>query len=132
MSEKASGTFDIDVWDSKDPYDDRDGVTLTPVQVEKTFKGDLVGTSVAHLQTVTTPAGPVAYVGVERVEGTLNGRKGSFVLRHQAADGPEGPWLTWVIVPTSGTGELAGIRGEGQIQVGPDGAHSFTLDYDLA
>jgi hypothetical protein len=32
---------------------------------------------------------------------------------------------------TSGTGELAGIHGEGQIIIGPGGEHSYTLDYEL-
>jgi hypothetical protein len=40
------------------------------------------------------------------------------------------PWMKWEIVPTSGTGELEGITGAGQI-VNAGGAHSFTLDYDL-
>ena len=40
-------------------------------------------------------------------------------------------WMTWKIVETSGTGGLAGIRGEGQIIVGPGGEHSYTLDYEL-
>jgi hypothetical protein len=28
-------------------------------------------------------------------------------------------------------GELAGIRGEGQIIIGADGSHSYTLDYEI-
>jgi Protein of unknown function (DUF3224) len=39
--------------------------------------------------------------------------------------------MTWKIVETTGTGELAGIRGEGQIIIGPDGGHSYTLEYEL-
>jgi hypothetical protein len=39
--------------------------------------------------------------------------------------------LKWQIVPTSGTSELTGLSGEGQIIIGPDGGHSYTLDYEL-
>jgi len=36
-----------------------------------------------------------------------------------------------VVHPGSGTGELAGIRGEAQIEIAPDGAHTLHLDYEL-
>jgi hypothetical protein len=39
--------------------------------------------------------------------------------------------LTWKIVETSGTSDLTGIRGEGQIVINPDGTHSYTIDYEL-
>lgn len=133
MSTRASGTFDIDAWeDGKKPFDEAGETRLNRIHVGKTFHGDLVGTSSTELLTVATQAGPVSYVGVELVRGILHGREGTFVLRHQAQSTDEDSWLTWVIVPTSGTGELAGIRGEGSIDIGPDGTHSYTLDYELA
>jgi hypothetical protein len=39
--------------------------------------------------------------------------------------------MTWKIVETTGTGELAGIRGEGEIIIGPDGGHFYPLDCEL-
>jgi hypothetical protein len=39
--------------------------------------------------------------------------------------------MTWKIVETTGTGELAGIRGEGQIIIGTNGEHSYMLNYEL-
>ncbi|WP_324615422.1 DUF3224 domain-containing protein [Streptomyces sp. NRRL S-920] len=36
-----------------------------------------------------------------------------------------------VIVPGSGTGELAGITGTGGIAIDPDGTHRIWFDYDL-
>jgi Protein of unknown function (DUF3224) len=74
---------------------------------------------------------PAAYAGIERFDGTLHGRTGGFVLSHDAGGAKGAPWMTWKIVETTGTGELAGIRGEGQIIIGPDGGHSYTLDYEL-
>ncbi|MGH3241869.1 MAG: DUF3224 domain-containing protein [Spirillospora sp.] len=134
MTFQASGSFDIDAWEAEKPYDEQDGTKLTRVQVGKTFHGDLVGTSGSELITVESAAGPVAYVGIERVQGILHGREGTFVLQHSAGseDGtPDTQWLRWLIVPTSGTGELAGIRGVGQITVAADGAHTWTLEYTL-
>ncbi len=31
----------------------------------------------------------------------------------------------------TGTRDLTGIRGEGEITIGRDGGHSYTLDYEL-
>ena len=127
---RAEGTFDIDRFDTQDPHDDRDGVKLARAHITKTFHGDLAGTSETDIIMVHTE-NPAAYVGIERVDGTLHGRKGGFVLQHEAGGTDGVPWMTWKIVETSGTGELAGIRGEGQIIIGLNGEHSYTLDYEL-
>lgn len=132
MSVKASGTFDVTGWDEQAKDTRPDGTVVTRVRVTKTFHGDLAGTSVTEIQTVTTAAGPAAYVGVECFEGTLHGRKGTFVLQHSAGNDAAGKeWLRWQIVSTSGTGELAGLHGEGQITVDGDGRHFYALDYEL-
>jgi hypothetical protein len=39
--------------------------------------------------------------------------------------------MTWKIVESSGTGELAGMRGAGEIIIAEDGGHSYVLDYEL-
>ncbi|REE98602.1 DUF3224 domain-containing protein [Thermomonospora umbrina] len=133
MTEKASGTFDITAWDEYATDERPGGLSLGRVRVSKTFHGDLTGTSETELQTVVTSAGPAAYVGVELFEGTLHGRKGTFVLQHGAGgDETGGPWLRWEIVPSSGTGELTGLRGQGNIVVAEDGSHSYTLDHELS
>jgi Protein of unknown function (DUF3224) len=126
---RAEGTFDLK-FEDEPPYGDRDGVKLARAHITKTFQGDLAGTSETDIITVYTAA-PAAYVGIERVEGTLDGRTGSFVLQHGAGSDAGTPWMTWKIVETSGTGDLTGIRGEGQIVIGPDGSHSYTLDYEI-
>jgi Protein of unknown function (DUF3224) len=127
---RAAGTFNLDRFDAEPAYDDHDGVKLARAHITKTFAGDLVGNSETDIITVHTE-NPAAYAGIERFEGMAHGRKGGFVLQHNAGGENGVPWMTWKIVETTGTGELAGIRGEGQIIIGPDGSHSYTLDYDL-
>jgi hypothetical protein len=116
---RAEGTFDIDRFDTQPPHDDRQGVALARAHITKTFHGDLVGNSETDIITVHTEH-PAAYVGMERFEGTLHGRKGGFVLQHNAGGANGVPWMTWKIVETTGAGDLAGIRGEGQIIIGAD------------
>ncbi|MEV4182353.1 DUF3224 domain-containing protein [Streptosporangium canum] len=127
---RATGTFSIDSWDAQ-PYDEAEGAALSRVHVTKTFDGDLLGTSTTDIITAVAPVeSSAAYAGFERFIGTAHGRKGTFVLHHTATSHAGESSLSWTILPDSGTGELAGIRGGGQI-VNDDGAHSFHLDYEL-
>src|ERR1700748_3166133 len=127
---KAEGTFNLDRFDAEDPYDDHDGVKLSRAHISKTFTGDLAGTSETDLITVSAE-NPAAYVAIERFDGTVHGRKGSFVLSHEAGAKDGAPWMTWKIVESSGTGGLAGLRGAGEIIVGPGGGPSSVLTYEL-
>ncbi|WP_169946847.1 DUF3224 domain-containing protein [Microbispora sp. H11081] len=128
MNGHATGTFDVTNWTDL-ATEEKEGATLGRNHIAKTFQGDLVGTSATEILTVVTPAGPAAYVGVEHFEGTLHGRKGTFVLQHSAGSHNGEDWLRWQVVPTSGTGELAGLTGEGTIRL-QDG-HHYVLDYTL-
>lgn len=131
MTLTATSAFTIDVW-KQEEYDTREGITLGRAHVEKTFMGEIAGTSTAELLLAGTPSGPAAYVGIERFECAIAGRAGSFLLQHSATQSAEGQTATWNIVPGSGTGELAGLRGDAQITVAPDGGHTLILSYELA
>ena len=53
------------------------------------------------------------------------------MLQHNAGGTGGVPWMTWKIVETSGTGELTGLRGGGQISIAWDGTHSYVPDYEF-
>jgi hypothetical protein len=128
----AKGPFDTADWNAQPPFDDRDGVTLGHVTLGKTFHGDLTAEGVVHLTVVGTPVeNSKSYVAVERIEGTLHGRSGSFVVQHNAVSDRGEQSLTVTVVPDSGTGELTGLRGRMEIDVAPDGSHSYVFDYTL-
>lgn len=131
MSTHAAGTFEIESWDEQ-PYEEQDGTRLTRTRLTKTFSGDVEGESAAELlMAYGSEEGSAAYVGLERVTGSVHGRSGSFVLRHSAVmERGEGS-SSLDVVPDSGTGELRGLRGEASISVEPGGGHSFTLEYDF-
>ncbi|GGO11050.1 hypothetical protein GCM10010116_22230 [Microbispora rosea subsp. aerata] len=129
MNGHATGTFDVTNWNEV-AAEDKEGATFGRTLVAKTFHGDLAGASTTEILTVVTPDGPAAYVGVEHFTGTLHGRKGTFALQHSAASHNGEQWLRWQVVPTTGTGDLAGLTGEGTIRV-EDGHHYYVLDYTL-
>jgi hypothetical protein len=131
MSTHAAGTFEIESWDEK-PYEEHDGTRLSRTRLTKTFSGDVEGESAAELlMAYGAEEGSAAYVGLERVVGSVHGRSGSFVLRHSATMERGEGQSSLDVVPDSGTGELRGLRGEARISVEPGGGHTFTLDYDF-
>ena len=130
-SQSATGTFEIDSWDD-DIFDEGEAAKLGRTRLTKTFQGDVQGTSVVNMLGVSVPGENdefqgVAYVAVERVNGSVHGRKGSFVLMHTA--GPDG--FAVKIVPGTGGAELAGITGQIIIKRDEDGSHTYTLEYEL-
>jgi Protein of unknown function (DUF3224) len=130
MSERATASFEIDSWEEQ-PYDEQDGVKLSRTRVVKSFRGEIEGESTAELLMVVAGQDSAAYVGVERVNGRVNGRSGSFVYTHTATAAGGSQAASWPVVADSGTGELAGISGQIRIDNLPDGGHVFTLDYEL-
>jgi hypothetical protein len=127
----ASGTFEVKV--KPLPADQKvDGLTVGRMAVDKQFAGDLEGTSKAEMMTAETSVeGSGGYVAIERVDGTLRGRKGTFVLLHQGTMKGGGDFkLTITVVPDSGTGQLAGLTGTMAIII-KDGKHLYEFDYAL-
>jgi hypothetical protein len=131
MSTRTSSTFQITKWDEK-PYHEGEGEPkLTRASVTKTFSGDLEGEAFLEYLIVHRGDGTAAYVGMERVKGKLGRKSGTFVLEHRGTYGADGARAICRIVPGSGTGELAGLQGEGEFAAQGREA-PFTLDYDFA
>jgi hypothetical protein len=71
------------------------------------------------------------YVAMEKVEGTLDGRRGSFILYHHGTMSPEaGQQLVVTVGPGSGSGELVGLSGRLAIEIA-GGRHFYSLEYEL-
>ncbi len=98
---------------------------------EKRFMGQLEATSmVVMLGVMNKDIGSGGYVALERIEGVLDGRKGSFCLQHSSLMSQGKPDQTIRVVPDSGTHELAGLSGNMVIDV-VNGEHFFSFDYSL-
>ena len=127
----TTGRFDLTSW-AEEAYDDADGARLVKVRNTKTFEGGISGTSSTELLQAIAGDGGAAYVGMERVAGEVDGRKGTFVLRHSASMTPDGGGDMRVdVVPGSATGDLAGLAGELTITMTPEREHSYSFAYTL-
>ena len=113
MTTHAKATFKVESWDEK-PYNETEGeLKLTRAGVTKSFQGDIEGKSTLEYLMVYRDDGSASFVGMERVTGSVGGKKGSFVLQHSGTDDGSTTKDNWFVVPGSGTGELRGLRGEG-------------------
>ena len=129
----ATGTFEVKVVPADASEIGKAG-GVGRMTIDKVFSGDLTGTSKGEMLTGTTKStGAMAYVAIETVTAKLDGREGSFVLSHHATmlqNDPSSAALQIDVVPSSGTGELAGLSGSLTITIA-DGKHHYDLAYTL-
>lgn len=111
------------------PFDEAEGPALMEVRIVETFTGDIEGEStVRALQTLREDKS-ASMVSTQRVSGSVGGRRGSFVLQGSETIAHGEIRASWTVVPGSGTGELAGLRGEGGFEGRFGEGSRGTLDY---
>lgn len=125
VTTRASGTFEVKV----QPLT-TDAPGLARLSIDKTYSGDLQGTSKGEMLANGGTEGYGVYTAIEVVTATLGGRSGTFALHHYGVMDGGAPTLSGSIVPGSGTGALAGISGTFTIIL-EGGGHGYTLDYTL-
>ena len=125
------GNFEVKSWDES-PYNEVDGLPkLTRANVTYTHQGVIDGERTSSSLMVYAIDGSASFVILDRVIGKIGDRSGSFVLQgsgtYSSADGiARGNWF---VVPGSGTGDLAGLRGEGGFVAGHQPPGTITFDY---
>ncbi|MGB7070495.1 MAG: DUF3224 domain-containing protein [Pyrinomonadaceae bacterium] len=127
----AKGEFEVKVLPQ--PADENIGdSTIGRLGLEKTFKGGLTGVSKGQMlgsQSETEP-GKGGYVAMERFVGTLDGKRGSFILQHVGTMDSSGYVMNIAVVPGSGLDELEGIGGKFTIRI-EGKKHFYEFKYTL-
>ncbi len=101
------------------------------VSLDKTYTGALTATGQGEMIShVTATPGSAAYSAIERIEGSLDGKFGSFMIQHRGVMDRASPALEIAIVPDSGTGALTGLTGQMGIRI-ENGQHFYDLEYML-
>ncbi|MFD7260379.1 DUF3224 domain-containing protein [Streptomyces sp. NPDC059874] len=87
---------------------------LARAAVTNSFSGaiEAPGTSCSYTITYTGETAG-AYAGMELLSGSVEGRKGTFVLEERGEFDASGTRCRFEVVPGSGTGELTGLSGSG-------------------
>ncbi len=128
MTNRASGTFAVKM----SPQEQAEDMPVGRMSIDKEFQGELEGTSkgqmlMASSSSVKNSAG---YVAIEKVTGTLNGRRGSFYLQHTGVMTRGVGELAITVIPDSGTDQLVGLSGQMNIIIA-EGKHSYEFEYTL-
>ncbi|HMV48200.1 MAG TPA: DUF3224 domain-containing protein [Blastocatellia bacterium] len=126
MTKQAKGTFEVKLT----PQEDK-GYEAGLMLIDKQFHGELDAISKGQmLGAMTAVKGSAGYVAIEKVTGALHGRKGSFFLQHSSTMARGVPQQSIIVIPDSGTEELAGLAGKMEIIIA-DGKHSYVFAYTL-
>jgi hypothetical protein len=133
---RADATFIVESFVPVDQMPAPTVVTGLPVGVatiEKRFAGDVVGrSSTLFTAAFDQTAGVGTYVAMESFEGSVGDKHGAFNFVHSATtSGTDRSAEFFAIVPSSGTGDLAGIAGSGGLAIDADGTHRMWFDYDI-
>jgi hypothetical protein len=122
----AKGTFEVQMTPQQDPG------PVGRMTLAKQFAGDIDGTSAGvMIAYMTETKGSAGYTAIEKVEGTILGKKGSFVLQHSSTMARGTPHQSIQVIPDSGTNELAGLSGSMVIIV-EGKKHSYEFEYSIA
>ena len=124
----AVGTFEVQITPVA-PAPDAPAGAPGRMLLAKTFHGGFEGAGAGEMLGVLKD-GSGAYVAMERVTGVLDGRQGAFALVHRGVMDAGAQDLLITIVPGSGEGELAGIRGVFHLTI-VEGEHRYDLEYSL-
>jgi Protein of unknown function (DUF3224) len=126
MTTRASGSFEVKMAPLP-----TDAPTLGRMSLDKTYHGDLEAVSKGEFLSAGTPgSGSAGYVAMERVNGKLDGKSGTFALQHSGSMNRGAVHYSVTVVPGTGTEELAGLEGKLSITI-VDGKHFYDLEYTL-
>jgi hypothetical protein len=131
MTETAKARFAIQTWDET-PFSEGDDLPkLTRASVARTFTGDIEGEGHVEYLMLYRDDGSATFVGLERVVGRIGSRTGSFVLQRTGVFEHGQAKESYSVIPGSATGDLRGLKGDGNTAVGHGMEHPFELDYEF-
>ena len=132
MDMKIKGTFEVKMDPLDSSFEAADGAAFNRMKLEKTYDGPLTAKSKGEMLTMmTTVKGSAGYVAIEQVQGSLQGKPGSFALQHFGIMHSGNNRLILEVIPGSGTNALKGLSGTMEIII-EAGNHFYEFDYQLS
>jgi Protein of unknown function (DUF3224) len=129
MSTQIKASFDVSNWDEHQ-FDVRAGTgKLTRANVTKAYSGDIEGDSVTQWLMAYAEDGTATFVGLERINGSIDGRDGTLVLQHVGAFEGGAAKAELTVLSGSCSGRLAGATGGGSFVADPSGRVSLDVTF---
>jgi len=126
---RASAVITVHKYESAAYDQPAEDPTLTRIHVEESFTGDITGDGVVEFLQAAQADGSASFVGIERVTGAVGGRDGTFLLQDAGTVAGNIVSGDWFVIHGSGTGGLAGLRGEGEFRANLGEGAQVHLDY---
>ena len=114
MSTFANASFTIESWDEQILHEGAGQPRMTRVTAVASYQGDIQGEGRVEYLMIYREDGSASFIGLERVSGGIAGYEGSFVLQHAGSFESGTAKSAFNVVPGSGTGKLASLRGHGE------------------
>lgn len=113
------------------PYDELDGAPkLTRSRVTNAFEGGIEGEGWEEYLMLCRDDDSGSFVSLERIIGCIGDRRGSFVMQSVGTYENGVAQGRMTVVAGSGSGDLTGLRGEGQFTVLQGRYATIMLDYE--
>jgi Protein of unknown function (DUF3224) len=128
---KARGKFTVESG-GEDAYEALDGdVRLTHAQGTQSFKGDIKGDGAVHWLMLYRGDKTAQFVGLQRISGTIGGRRGTVVMAAEGVHDGKGSKIKLRVVPGSGSGGLEGLSGTGKLENPGGKTGTYELEYSF-
>jgi Protein of unknown function (DUF3224) len=128
---KARGKFTVESG-GEDAYEMLDNsVRLTHANGTQTFTGDIKGDGAVHWLMLYRGDKTAQFVGMQRISGTIGGRRGTVVLAAEGVHDGKGSRIKLAVVPGSASGDLEGMSGKGKLENPGAKTGTYELEYSF-
>ncbi|HKZ11433.1 MAG TPA: DUF3224 domain-containing protein [Rhodanobacteraceae bacterium] len=126
---RANATTAVRIYEQVAYDEPVEGPALSRIHLGELFSGDIEACGTTEFLQSTHADGSASFVGIERIDGILGGRRGTFLLQSTGAVSGNVVSAKWFVIAGSGTGELAGLRGTGGLRASLGEGGTAYLDY---
>ena len=129
MESSVEGVFQITGWDESPYSESDDGSKQSHAKITQEYTGAIEGSSnLQYLMSYQSESSAI-FVGLEKIEGSFNGKAGSFMLQHNGKFENGVASSEFFVVPNSGKGELVAIDGSGSFKSGENGKANYIAQF---
>jgi hypothetical protein len=121
------GQFEVTGWDEH-AYYQHGSEKLTRVSAAQRFSGAIDGDGTVEWLMCYRPDGTAHFVGLQRIDGTIDGRSGVVVVSSIGEFDGERAVGDWKVVEGAATGELRGAAGTGRFEAPMGETPTFELE----
>jgi hypothetical protein len=116
---EISGEFTITGMGAEDDLGEASGLRVTHAHGDQQFTGGIEGTGRVDWLMCYRPDRTASFVGIQRIDGTIDGRPGAIVLQSVGRHDGQRSEGRWTVIDGSATGCFDDLAGEGSWSAGP-------------